>query len=220
MALTGKFQMFNYCGKELRLLNQSCPEWTHYYGYPGIPTEENDDLHRAGCGIFSMIHIIDWLTGEKASPEELATFSCATGGRGDDGTDRPMLLKAMQNTGRLNVVGLKYNFDGLLNDHEALWENMQAGGLALCNLRVGHIVALVDWRIKDGERQLLVIDSARDSIHPSVRQDVREVVAGTEVYARYVNERGLCTGGDTHYAMFWVPLTKPQDFNLLHLIKE
>ena len=220
MQYTEKFQMFNYCGKELRLLNQSCPEWTHYYGYPGIPTEENDDLHRAGCGIFSMIHIIDWLTGEKASPEELATFSCATGGRGDDGTDRPMLLKAMQNTGRLGLVGLKYNFDGLLNDHEALWQNMQEGGVALTNLRVGHIVALVDWRIKDGERQLLVIDSARDSIHPTVRQDVREVVAGTEVYARYINEKGLHTGSDMHYAMFWVPLTKAQDFNLLHLIEK
>jgi len=219
MEYTAKYQFFNYCGKELRLLNQSCPEWTHYYGYPDIPSEADDDLHRAGCGIFSVCHIIDWRTGEKASPEELATFSCATGGRGDDGTDRPKLLSAMQKTGRLGLVGLRYDFDGLINDHEALWANMQIGGSALTNLRVGHIVALVDWRIKDGERQLLVIDSARDSIHPSVRADVREVVAGTEVYAQYVNGNGVHTGGDKHYAMFWVPLTKAQDFNLLHPIE-
>ena len=75
MEYTGKYQMFNYCGKELRLLNQSCPEWTHMYNYPGIPIEEDDDLHCAGCGIFSTIHLIDWLTGEKDDPDELAQFS-------------------------------------------------------------------------------------------------------------------------------------------------
>ena len=90
MEYTGKTKMFNYQGRELRLLNQSCPEWTAYYGYPGIPREANDNLHDAGCGIFSVCHLIDWATGEKIDPDELADFSCRTGGRGDDGTDRPM----------------------------------------------------------------------------------------------------------------------------------
>ena len=47
--------MFNYNGKELRILNQSCPEWTHMYNYPGIPREEDDTLHDAGCGIFAEV---------------------------------------------------------------------------------------------------------------------------------------------------------------------
>lgn len=205
-------------GQELRLLNQSCPDWTAYYGYPGIPSEENDNLHDAGCGIFATCHLIDWFTGEKADPDELAAFACRTGGRGDDGTDRPELLRAMQQDGRLEKVGLCYDFDGLRNDHEALWSTLEAGGCALTNLRVGHIVAIVDHRVKDGERQLLIIDSSRDSVHPSVRGDVREVVPGSEIYAQYVNRRGVRTGGGEHYAMYWVPLEKTSDFNLLHRV--
>ena len=218
MEYTGKWQMIEYEGKQLRLCNQSCPEWTHMYNYPSIPSEANDDLHRAGCGIFSTVHLIDWLTGEKQDPDELAQYSMDNGGRGDDGTDRPMLLKAMQEAGRLTAVGLRYDFDGLLNDHEALWQNLEEGGVALTNLRVGHIVAIVDHRVKDGERQLLIIDSSRDSVHPGVRADVREVVEGSEIYAQYVNGHGVRTGGGEHYAMYWVPITRTSDFNLLHKI--
>ncbi len=218
MKYTGKSQLFQYGGRTLRLLNQSCPEWTHPYGYPGDPREADDNLHDAGCGIFSMIHIIDWVTGEKADVEELADFSCANGGRGDDGTDRPMLLAAMERDGRLRKIGLRYDGDGLRNDHEALWANFEAGGVALTDLRVGHIVALVDHRVRDGERQLLVIDSSRDSMNPAVRTDIREVVPGTEVVSEYVNRHGVRTGVDQHYAMYWVPLEKTFDFNLLHAI--
>ena len=219
MEYTGKSQLFEYEGRTLRLLNQSCPEWTHPYGYPDDPNEADDNLHDAGCGIFSMAHLIDWITGEKVSVEELADFSCANGGRGDDGTDRPMLLAAMERAGRLRAIGLRYDGDGLLNDHEALWANFEAGGCALTNLRVGHIVALVDHRVRDGERQLLVMDSSRDSVHPSVRGAVREVVPGAEVCAAYVNRRGVRTGMGWHYAMFWVPLEQTSDFNLLHRIE-
>lgn len=215
---TGKTKMFNYNGKELRLCNQSCPEWTHMYNYPGIPREENDNLHDAGCGIFSMSHLIDWVTGEKNDVDELAQFSMDNGGRGDDGTDRPMLLKAMQEAGRLTAIGLRYDFDGLCNDHDALWQTMEEGGCALTNLRVGHIVAVVDHRLKDGERQLLIIDSSRDSVHPSMRGDIREVVPGSEIYAQYINRNGVRTGGGEHYAMYWVPITRTSDFNLLHKI--
>lgn len=218
MQYTGKWQMIEYQGKTLRLCNQSCPEWTHMYNYPGIPREEDDDLHRAGCGIFSMIHLIDWISGRKDDPDELAQFSMDNGGRGDDGTDRPMLLKAMQEAGRLTELGLRYDGDGLLNDHEALWANLQAGGVALTNLHVGHIVAIVDHRIQDGQRQMLIMDSARDSMHPAVRNNIREIIPQARVCARYQNDYGVVTQEGYHYGMFWLPITQAQDFNLLHKI--
>lgn len=218
MEYTGKWQMIEYNGKTLRLCNQSCPDWTHMYNYPGIPREEDDDLHRAGCGIFSMIHVIDWVTGAKDDPDELAQFSMDNGGRGDDGTDRPMLLKAMEEAGRLRKIGLHYAGDGLLNDHEALWENMLAGGAALTNLHVGHIVAIVDHRIENGERQLLIMDSARDSMDMRVRNNICEIIPQSRVCARYKNERGVVTQEGYHFGMFWVPLEQAQDFNLLHKI--
>lgn len=188
------------------------------YNYPGIPREEDDDLHRAGCGIFSMIHLIDWISGRKDDPDELAQFSMDNGGRGDDGTDRPMLLKAMQEAGRLEKLGLRYDGDGLLNDHEALWANLEAGGAALTNLHVGHIVAIVDHRMQDGERQILIMDSARDSMHPAVRNNIREIVPQARVCARYQNDHGVVTQEGYHYGMFWLPITQAQDFNLLHKI--
>ena len=216
MEYTGKERIFEYNGKRLRLMNQSCPEWTHPYVYTGEGGDPSENLHNSGCGIFATAHLIDWVSGEKIDVEELADFSAAHGGRGDDGTDRPMLLSAMQKDGRLKRCGLRYDFDGLLNDHEALWANMLDGGCALCDLRVGHIVALVDHRIRDGERQLFVIDSSRDSMNPTVRSHVREVVPASRAVAEYVNSKGVRTGMDEHYALFWVPLELPFDFNLLH----
>lgn len=218
MEYTGKWQMIEYEGKKLRLCNQSCPDWTHMYNYPGIPIEEDDDLHRAGCGIFSMIHLIDWVTGEKDDPDELAQFSMDNGGRGDDGTDRPMLLKAMEEAGRLKKIGLRYDGDGLLNDHEALWKNLEDGGVALTNLRKGHIVAVVDRRVVDGERQLLIMDSARDSMHAEVRGNICEVIPQARVCARFKNDRGVITQEGYHFGMFWVKLEQTSDFNLLHKI--
>lgn len=218
MQYTGKTKMFEYQGRNMRLLNQSCPEWTYPYPYPDDPVEALDNLHTAGCGIFSVSHLIDWITGEKNDVEELAEFSVQTGGRGDDGTDRPALLAAMQKAGRLEKIGLKYNGDGLVNDHEALWQLLENGGYALTNLRVGHIVAIIGHRMQNNERQVLIIDSSRDSMHVQVRRDVREVVPGSEIYAEYVNSNGVRCGDGQHYAMYWVPLTKCSDFNLLHKI--
>lgn len=218
MEYSPKIRMFRYGDRELRLCNQSCPEWTHPYNYPPIPSEANDNLHTAGCGIFAMSHVIDYFTGRKENIEELADFVMATGGRGDDGTDRPVMLDAMQKAGKLTDVGFRYDGDGCINDHDALWANLEAGGAALCDLRFGHIVAIVDKRVINGEKQVLIIDSSRDSVHPSVRGDVREVVKGTEVYSEYINSNGVRTGMAEHYAMFWVPLSKPYDFNLLHRI--
>ena len=218
MEFTGKWQMIDYEGKKLRLCNQSCADWTHMYNYPGIPGEEDDNLHLAGCGIFSVIHLIDWVTGEKDDPDELAQFSMDNGGRGDDGTDRPMLLKAMQEAGRLEKIGLRYDGDGLLNDHDALWANLEQGGVALTNLRVGHIVAVVDHRLVNGERQLLIMDSARDSMHPNVRNSICEVIPQSRVCAKYTNRRGVVTQEGYHYGMFWVTIEQTSDFNLLHKI--
>ena len=218
MNFSGKERLFQYKGRMLRLLNQSCPEWTHPYAYAGEGGDPGENLHDSGCGVFATAHLIDWMTGEKIDVTELADFSSANGGRGDDGTDRPNLLSAMQSAGRLTRYGLRYDFDGLVNDHEALWETMNSGGCALTNLRVGHIVALVDAREAGGERQLLVIDSSRDSMNPSVRPLVREVVPGSEAAAEYINARGVRTGMDEHYAMFWVPIGLASDFNLLHKV--
>jgi len=215
---TGKERTFEYGGRSLRLLNQSCPEWTHPYAYAGAGGDPGENLHNSGCGIFATAHLIDWAAGEKIDVEELADFSCWSGGRGDDGTDRPQLLSAMQKDGRLTRRGLRYDFDGLLNDREALWATMTDGGGALCDLRAGHIVALVEARVQDGERQLLVIDSSRDSMNPTVRPHVREVVPGSSAVAEYVNSKGVRTGMDEHYALFWVPLELPFDFTLLHKV--
>ena len=218
MNYTGREIYYEYKGHQLRLCNQSCPEWTEPYPLPGNPDFDDRTLHTSGCGIFSLIHITDYLTGEKDDPAELAMFSALHGGRNEDGTDRPPLLDAMEKAGRLKKIGLRYDFDGLCNDHEALWQNMLEGGVALTDLRVGHIVALVDYRIVEGERQLLVIDSSRDSMHPAVRNHLCGVEDGTQITAYYQNSRGVITGVDTHYAMYWVPLSLPFDFSLLHRV--
>ena len=215
MQITGKYGFVTVNGRTLRFLNQRSREWTHPYEYPPHP---GGTLTSSGSGIFSACHAAEVMSGKRVSPELLADFSCREGGRGDDGTNRPKLLAAMQEKGLAASYGFRYDGDGLLNDHEALWKTMQEGGCALCNLRVGHIVAIVDHRVKDGERQLLIMDSSRDSMHPAVRGDIREVVPGTQVYAKYVNRSGVCTGEGIHYAMYWVPLEKPFDFNILHKI--
>lgn len=214
MPYTEKTCLMNCLGRTLRFCNQKSRDWTHPYEYE----HNGGTLSSAGCGIFALTHAVEWMHGLRLDPDEVAEVSVAVGGRGDDGTDRPMLLKAMQEAGRLTAIGLRYDFDGLCNDHDALWQTMEEGGCALTNLRVGHIVAVVDHRLKDGERQLLIIDSSRDSVHPSVRGDIREVVPGSEIYAQYINRNGVRTGGGEHYAMYWVPITRTSDFNLLHKI--
>ena len=169
----GKIKLIEYQGRELRFLNQCSRNWTHPYPYG-----ENDDstLSSAGCGIFSIAHVVEWFTGKRMKPESLADFSVENGGRGDDGTDRPALLGAMMAHGYAGQCGFSYQLDGLRNDLEALWEHMRAGNAALCNLRVGHIVALVDARETERGREYLVIDSYSESAHEKVKNAVREVV--------------------------------------------
>lgn len=122
----------------------------------------------------------------------------------------------MQEKGLAASYGFRYDGDGLLNDHEALWKTMQEGGCALCNLRVGHIVTLIAAREQNGERQLLAMDCHSESGDERVRDHVIEVVETSAVVSPITNQRGLVTGYQVNYGLFWVPLSLPRDFNLLH----
>ena len=173
------------------------------YNYPGIPIEEDDTLHDAGCGIFSVCHLIDWITGEKNDVDELAQFSMDNGGRGDDGTDRPALLHALMAHGKTAEIGFRYEEDGLRNDLDALYDHLLSGrGVSMCNLRVGHIVALVAAREADGRRQVLAIDSYSESASEKVRDHVIEVLPGSEVAYDVKNQDGLVVGHNVAYAAF------------------
>lgn len=212
MEATGKYRDMPFQGGTMRLLNQRCRAWTHAYEYPPAP---GGTLASAGCGVFAVAHVAQRMAGLRLDVEELADFSVANGGRGDDGTDRPALLDALSRAGRAAQYGFAYLGEGLVNDPEQLWAVMTAGGCALCNLRVGHIVALLDWRLADGERQLLAVDSYSESAHEKVRPFVRECVPGSEICAQVRNDAGLVVGQTIQYAMYWVPLSLPRDVNFL-----
>lgn len=200
--------------RTLTYFNQGCPHWTHPYAWQGKGT-----LTDSGCGIFSLCHCIEWLTGQAQSPERWADFSCACGGRGDDGTDRPVLLHGLMASGEAEKHGFRYDEDGLLNDQDALFDMLlHQRGVALGNLRVGHIVALVAARETAAGREELVIDSHFESASERVRDHVREVVPGTEVACPVRNSSGLIVGETVAYGAFWVDASLPRDFNLLHRI--
>ena len=212
--LTGKSIDITVLGRTMTFFNQRCPDWTHLYNYQNDAT-----LSKAGCGIFALCHCAQWLTGRVQDPETWADFSMANGGRGDDGTDRPALLHALMAAGEAARLGFRYEEDGLRNDLDTLYTHLAQGhGAAMCNLRVGHIVALVAAREIDGIRQVLAIDSVCESADLRVRDHVTAVIPGTEVTARVHNRAGLEVGEGTSYAAFWVDASLPRDFNLLHRI--
>ena len=216
MDPTGKTKEIVYEGRTLRYLNQCCREWDHLYNYHN----DQETLSTSGCGIFSLCHVIEWMHGIRLSPEEMGDFAIANGGRGDDGTDRPALLHAIMVTGLGKKIGLEYHEDGLRNDLDALWNHMiNHRGCAFCNLRVGHIVAVVDARIKEGEKQLLIIDSVAESASDKVKNYVREVIPQSLNVRQIKNDRGLLVGTNCHYGMFWVDASLPKDFNLLYKIE-
>ena len=212
MTYTGKTMEMTCFGRTLRFCNQKSDDWTHLYEYE----HGGETLSDAGCGIFSMVHVLEWMHGIRLEPDDVAEVSVAVGGRGDDGTDRPAMLAGMMACGFAEKYGFRYDGDGLLNDHEQLWAHMKAGNAALCNLRVGHIVALVDWREVNGKRQLLVIDSVAESASDKVKNSVYEVIPGTEVTWPMRNADRLVVGTCTSHAMFWVDANLPKDFNLLY----
>lgn len=213
--MTGKRAVFTLLNREIAFFNQRSRDWTHLYQWDG----NGSTLSNAGCGIFSLCHCAQWLTGREENPEFWADFSCEHGGRGDDGTDRPALLHALQATGEAARLGFRYEEDGLRNDLETLYEFLlHERGVAMCNLRVGHIVTLVAAREQDGRRQLLALDSYSESASEKVRDHVTEVIPGSEVAYAVTNADGLPVGENTAYAAFWVDASLPRDFNLLHRI--
>ena len=215
LEITGKTKEILISGHHLTFCNQSHAGWTHPYPWQG-----RGDLHSSGCGIFSLCHAAQWLTGSEQAPEFWADFSVQYGGRGDDGTDRPALLHALMAQGCAEALGFSYQEDGLLNDQEALWRHMyEEHGAAFCNLRVGHIVTLADARVLSGERQYLVIDSASESSSERIRDALREMVPGTEIIKQQSNASGLITGYSRTWGCYWVAASQPKDFNLLHRIR-
>ena len=212
MTLTGKTIELIYAGRQLRLCNQRCRDWTYPYGY----LDGDDTLSHAGCGIFSAVHASQWLTGVFHAPEELARFSLDHGGRGDDGTDRPALLQAMMEQGLAREYGFSYHGDGLLNDLPALFQHLLNGNAALCNLRVGHIVALLSAREVNGVRQVLAADSYSESMDRRIADHVCEVIPGSEIISTVENTHGTVVGIQRAYALFWAELGIVRDFNLLH----
>ena len=217
MLITGKEGFVPYQGKTIRFLNQRSADWTHPYEYPADP---GSNLKNAGCGIFSVCFAAEKMSGKRIKVEELADFSCREGGRGDDGTDRPALLTALEKHGRSKEYGFTYDGLGLQNDHEKLWEVLMHGGCALCNLRPGHIVCLIEARQANGEKQVLAIDSHSESADARIQDQVREIIPESRVVSHIKNASGLVTGYQISHGMFWVPLSLPRNFNLLYPIQD
>lgn len=201
-------------GRKLTFFNQRNREWTHPYAYQNEAT-----LSSAGCGIFSLCHCAQWLTGNVQAPEKWADFSCANGGRGDDGTDRPALLHALMTTRLNTLLGFRYEEDGLRNDVDTLYRFLYHGeGVAMCNLRPGHIVSLVAAREHGGVRQVLAIDSYSESADERIRDHVLEILPGSDITYSVKNAYGTEVGLGTAFAAYWADAALPRDFNLLYHI--
>lgn len=214
--MTGKKIYLQHEGRDITVFNQRSRLWTHPYDYV---TPMTATLSTAGCGIFSVCHCGQWLTGREFTPEALADFSMANGGRGDDGTDRPVLLAAMQEKGLAKEYGFRYEGDGLRNDLDTLKKHLlDKKGVVLCNLRVGHIVSLVAARTVGNEVQALAIDSYSESADERVMNHVREIMEDSAVYSPVNNKQTLCVGERKQYALYWVNIDIVRDFNLLHAI--
>ena len=214
MNATGKTREMTCAGRALRFCNQKSRDWTRLYEYD----HNGSTLCEAGCGVFALVHAVEWMHGIRLDPDEVAGISIAVGGRGDDGTDRPAMLQGMMENGFAARCGFRYEGDGLLNDRDLLWRHMTAGNTALCNLRPGHIVALLAARERDGRRELLAMDSVAESAAEKVRNFVREVIPGTEIVYPIRNAADDVVGYGESYALFWVDADLPKDFNLLHKI--
>jgi hypothetical protein len=210
--ISPKIVRFDYEKRSIRYCNQSSRDWTHPYEYQG----GDENLHSAGCGVFSMAFVIQWMMGEEVDIEALADFSKTCGGRGDDGTDRPELLRGMVEAGLDEKYGFRYEGDGLVNDPPKLWSLLRSGGCAMGNLRVGHIVAILDSREVSGEKQILILDSACESADRRIRDEVREVIPQSKVANIVFNKSGLEVGMTVSHAMYWVPLLLAMDVNLLY----
>ena len=125
----------------------------------------------------------------------------------------------MMRKGWAAEYGFRYDFDGLRNDRDTLWAHLtEKRGVALCNLRVGHIVALVDARIRDGENQVLVIDPYSETLDNRIRPIVREAVEDSAITSRVTSDTSVFLGWQTQYAVYWASCDTIRDFNLLHAL--
>lgn len=213
--LTGKSCVIPVLGREITYFNQRCKDWTHLYDYE----HNGSSLCVAGCGVFSLCHCAQWLTGQVQDPDYWADVSKQVGGRGDDGTDRPAMLHGLMVTGDAAKLGFRYEDDGLRNDLDTLYDFLlEEKGVAMCNLRVGHIVTLVAARYAFGRKQVLAIDSVAESSDARVLDKVCEVVPGTEIRWPVRNAQGLTVGENLSYGAFWVDASLPRDFILLHKV--
>lgn len=217
MRLTGKTMKIPFRGRDITYYYQACNAWTHPYPYL---EQGSETLSTSGCGIFALCHAMEWIGGNHPPPAELADFSLRHGGRGDDGTDRPSLLSAMMQTGLAGQWGFAYREDGLLNGTDALFDHLYTGkGVALCNLRAGHIVALLEARVIDGQKQVLVIDSVAESAHDSIRDRVCEVIPQSETIRANMNKQGITVSVSHQYAMFYTEACLPFDYNLMYTLR-
>ncbi|MGN1019916.1 MAG: hypothetical protein ACI4O7_06055 [Aristaeellaceae bacterium] len=202
-------------GREILYHNQRDPGWTHPYPYLG-----GEDLHSSGCGIFSLCHCLQWMTGRIWRPEELADMSVACGGRGDDGTDRPALLTGLEASGMARRMGFVWRHGGLENDLPRLYAFLrEEQGVAMANLRKGHIVALLAAREMDGARQILAVDSVSETSDPRVKPHVAALVPGTRTITSGTAADGVTPVCREGYAAFWVTADCPRDYTLLYRIQ-
>ena len=202
-------------GREILFRNQRNPGWTHPYPYRGGET-----LHTSGCGVFALCHCLQWLTGQVWPPEDIADLSVACGGRGDDGTDRPGLLSGLERIGMAERMGFAWLGGGLENDLPRLYAFLrEEQGVAMANIRPGHIVALLAARETAGARELLVIDSFSESGDPRVKPRVTSLVSGTcTSFDLLTPEVGPSLRMEGH-AAYWVGADCPRDYTLLHRIQ-
>ncbi len=212
MQITGTTREIHFDGHTILFMNQRSREWSHRYAY----MDGTETMSNAACGIFSIAHASQWMTGKAIDAVALADYACACGGRGDDGTDRPILLHQLEVSGKASEMGFRYEHGGHRNDNDKLFEHIEAGHTAICNLRIGHIVAIVKSRVANGEKQLLAIDSYSESSADRVKDHVREIVPDSEIVTGVRNRDGLLVGCQVTHAMFWVPASLPRDFNLLY----
>ena len=215
MNISGKIVHFDLCGMPFAFCNQSSKNWVYPYEYQG----DKEDLCDAGCGIFSIVHAVECMQGFFCPPEIIARFSVMNGGRGDDGTDRPTLLRAMEEKGLAKTLGFCYHGEDLRNDKEALFEHLIEGnGTALCNLRKGHIVCLIGARETDEGQEVLAIDSANETDNVLLREMITEVLPETVIRKEKKNSKGLVVSRAVTYAAYWVKMDTVKDFNLLHIL--
>ncbi|MDO4547031.1 MAG: hypothetical protein Q4D04_02935 [Clostridia bacterium] len=215
ISLTGKRYSARVLGRDVILFNQHSSEWDFVYNHPVDPF---DTLKTAGCGIFSICHAVEWMTGKIIDPIELARFSMLNGARMYDGTNRPKLLMAMQRSGLAERYGFSYRGTGPQNGEDELFGHISQGGAALCNLRVGHIVAVVAARNMNSGRELLIIDS-----HPTTRSNaqyeaIKQAEGDAFIVYETINGSGAVTGVSAQASAFWVSASAPFNYDLMHPI--